>query len=186
MGWIEILRRGVPCSTEVCYPFVRKHGRHRAVKRREFMTLLGGTAVAWPIAARAQQPAMSRIGVVMPFKESDPVGQSLVAAFRQELQKLGWTQGRNIAIDVRYAIDDRNQVRALAVELMGLRPDLMVANSNFVTTILQSEVRTVPLLFIGVGDPIGSGLVRTSRGRPAISPASSLTNLPWGANGWRH
>src|SRR3954471_3603490 len=106
--------------------------------------LLGGTAVAWPIAARAQHPAMSRIGVVMPFKESDPVGQSLVAAFRQELQKLGWTQGRNIAIDIRYATNDRNQVRALAVELMGLRPDLVVANSNFVTTILQAEVRTVP------------------------------------------
>src|SRR4051794_31634391 len=88
--------------------------------------------------------AMSRIGVVMAFKESDPVAQSLVAAFRQELQKLGWTQGRNIAIDVRYAAD-RNQVRALALELMGLKPDLMVANSNFVTAILQAEVRTVPL-----------------------------------------
>src|SRR3954471_1799415 len=102
--------------------------------------LLGGTAVAWPIAARAQHPAMSRIGVVMPFKESDPVGQSLVTAFRQELQKLGWTQGRNIAVDVRYAMNDRdrNQVRAQALELMSLRPDLMVANSNFVTAILQA------------------------------------------------
>ena len=102
-----------------------------SVRRCQFITLLGGTTVAWPIAARAQQPAMSRIGVVLPFKESDPVALSLVAAFRQELHKLGWTQGRNIAIDVRYAIDDRNQVRALAVELMGLRPDLMVANSNW-------------------------------------------------------
>jgi putative tryptophan/tyrosine transport system substrate-binding protein len=89
------------------------------VKRRNFITLLGGAAVAWPVAARAQQPAMSRIGVVMPFKESDPVGQSLVAAFRQELQKLGWTQGRNIEIDVRYALNDRNRVRALAVESAG-------------------------------------------------------------------
>ena len=135
------------------------------MRRREFITLLGGAVVVGPVLARAQQPAMSRIGVVMPFKESDPVGQSLVAAFRQELQKLGWTQGRNIAIDVRYATGDRNQVRALAVELMGLKPDLMVANSNFVTAILQAEVRTVPLLFIGVGDPIGSGLV-TNFGRP--------------------
>ena len=77
------------------------------MRRREFITLLGGAVVVGPLPARAQQPAMSRIGVVMPFKESDPVGQSLVAAFRQELQKLGWTQGRNIAVDVRYAIDDR-------------------------------------------------------------------------------
>jgi putative tryptophan/tyrosine transport system substrate-binding protein len=78
-----------------------------------YPTLTGGAAGAasslWPLAASAQQPAMSRIGVVMAFKESDPVAQSLVAAFRQELQKLGWTQGRNIAIDVRYATDDRNQ-----------------------------------------------------------------------------
>src|SRR3954454_23378955 len=108
---------------------------------------------------------MSRIGVVMAFKESDPVAQSLVAAFRQELQKLGWTQGRNIAIDVRYATDDREQIRALAVELMGLKPDLMVSNANLVTAILQAEVRTVPLLFIGVGDPIGSGFV-TNLARP--------------------
>ena len=137
------------------------------MRRREFLT--GGAAGAasslWPLAASAQQPAMSRIGVVMAFKESDPAAQSLVAAFRQELQKLGWTQGRNIAIDVRYATDDRNQVRALAVELMGLKPDLMVANANFVTTILQAEVRTVPLLFIGVTDPIGSGFV-TNFARP--------------------
>ncbi len=134
------------------------------MKRREFITLLGAAA-AWPVAARAQLPTTSRIGVVMGFKESDPVAQALVAAFRQELQKLGWTQGRNITIDVRYATDDRNQIRALAVELMGLKPDLMVANSNLVTAILQAEVRTVPLLFIGVGDPIGSGFV-TNFARP--------------------
>ena len=153
------------------------------MRRREFITLLGGTAVAWPIAARAQQPAMSRIGVVMPFKESDPVGQSLVAAFRQELQKLGWTQGRNIAIDVRYAIDDRNQTRALAVELMGLKPDLMVANSNFVTAILQAEVRTVPLLFIGVGDPIGAGFV-TNFARPTGNVTGFATNEPSMGSKW--
>src|SRR5262245_58605161 len=95
----------------------------------------------------------------MAFKESDPVAQPIVGALRQVLPKLGWTQGRNIAIAVRDATDDRNQVRALAVALMGLKPDLMVANSNFVTAILKAEVRTVPLLFIGVGDPIGSGFV---------------------------
>jgi len=135
------------------------------MRRREFLGIVGAAAASWPLAARAQRLTTSRIGVVLPFKENDPVGRSFVAAFRQELQKLGWTQGRNIAIDVRYAAADSNRIRALAVELMGLKPDLMVAASNRVTTILQAEVRTVPLLFIGVGDPIGSGFV-TNLARP--------------------
>ena len=128
------------------------------MRRREFIKTLGGAAAATalPRSARAQQSAMSRIGVVMGLKEGDPVAQALVAAFRQGLEKLGWTQGRNIAIDVRYATDDREQIRALAVELMGLRPDLMVSNSNLVTATLLAEVRTVPLLFIGV--PIQSAV----------------------------
>ena len=153
------------------------------MKRRQFIAIAGGAAITWPLAARAQQPVMPRIGVVMGFKESDPVAQSLVAAFRQELQKLGWTQGRNIAIDVRYATDDRNQVRALAVELMGLKPDLMVANSNFVTATLQAEVRTVPLLFIGVGDPIGSGFV-TNFARPTGNVTGFATNEPSMGSKW--
>jgi putative ABC transport system substrate-binding protein len=135
------------------------------MNRREFITLVGGAAAAWPLAARAQQPGMSRIGVVMAYKESDPEGQAQVGAFRQELQKLGWTEGRNITADVRFATDDPNQIRALAVELMGLKPDLMVANSNLVTAILQAEVRTVPLLFISVGQPIENGFV-TNIARP--------------------
>jgi putative ABC transport system substrate-binding protein len=134
------------------------------VERRKFISILGGAA-AWPLAARAQQRAKSRIGVVMGLKESDPVAQTLVAALQQGLQKLGWTQGRDIAIDVRYATDDREQIRALALELMGLKPDLMISNSNLVTATLQAEVRTVPLLFIGVTDPIGSGFV-TDFARP--------------------
>jgi putative ABC transport system substrate-binding protein len=135
------------------------------MRRRELIKVIAGAAMAVPLAARAQQQAMSRIGVVIGLKESDPVSQTLVAALRQELQKLGWTQGRNLAIDVRFATDDREQIRALALELMGLKPDLMVSNSNLVTAILQAEVRTVPLLFIGVTDPIGSGFV-TDFARP--------------------
>jgi ABC-type uncharacterized transport system substrate-binding protein len=137
------------------------------VRRREFIKRIGvaAAAAAWPVAVRAQQRATSRIGMVMGLKESDPVAQALVAAFRQELQKLGWTQGSNIAIDVRFATDNREQIRDLAVELMGLKPDLMVSNSNLVTATLQAEVRTVPLLFIGATDPIGSGFV-TNFARP--------------------
>lgn len=121
--------------------------------------------------------------MVMPFKESDPVAQSLVAAFRQELQKLGWTEGRNIALDVRYAVDDRNQIRAFAQELMGLKPDMMVANSNLVATILKAEVQTVPLLFIGVGDPVGSGLV-TNFARPTGNATGFATNEPSMGSKW--
>jgi putative ABC transport system substrate-binding protein len=134
------------------------------MQRRDFITFVGG-AVALPLVARAQQRAISRVGVVMGLKQNDPVAQAQIAAFQQELQKLGWTQGSNITIDVRYATDDRNQIRAFAVELMSLKPDLMVAHTNLVTEVLQSEVRTVPLVFIGVADPIGSGFV-TNFSRP--------------------
>ncbi len=155
------------------------------MRRRELLTGGAASAVAslWPLAAGAQRPAMSRIGMVMAFKESDPVAQSLVAAFRQQMQKLGWTQGRNIAIDIRYAIDDRDQIRALAGELMRQKPDLMVANSNLVATTLQAEVRTVPLLFIGVGDPIGSGLV-TNFARPTDNVTGFATNEPSMGSKW--
>src|SRR5260370_22258473 len=152
------------------------------MRRRVLLASMVAGALS-PGNASAQQPVMSRIGVVMGFKESDPVAQSLVAAFRQELQKLGWTQGRNIAIAVGYATDDRNQVGALAVELMGLKPGLMVANSNFVTAILQAEVRTVPLLFIGVGDPIGSGFV-TNFARATGNVTGCATNEPSMGSKW--
>jgi putative ABC transport system substrate-binding protein len=134
------------------------------LKRREVITLLGGAAassLSWPLAARAQPMArMRRIGVVMAYAESDPNGQIQVAAFRQQLEKLGWIEGNNIRIDFRYAADDPARIRALAVELLGLGADLMVSNSNFVTTILQSEVRSIPLVFVSVSDPIGSGFVK--------------------------
>src|SRR5215831_18223566 len=119
------------------------------MKRREFITLLGSAAAAWPVAARAQQAdRLRRVGVVMAYTEKDPNGQLQVAGFRQQLQKLGWTEGRNIQIDFRYAADNPTHIRELAIELLGLGPDLMVSNSNVVTTILQSEVRSTPLLFI--------------------------------------
>jgi putative ABC transport system substrate-binding protein len=109
---------------------------------------------------------MRRIGVVMAYVESDPNGQLQVRAFREQLQKLGWNEGSNIQFDFRYAADDPGRIRAVAVELLGLRPDVMVSNSNLVTAILQSEVRFVPLVFISVSDPIGSGFV-TDLARPA-------------------
>jgi ABC-type uncharacterized transport system substrate-binding protein len=136
------------------------------MRRRDFIELFGAAAATWPLAVRAQTPKrMHRVGVVMGYAEQDPNGQLQVAAFRQQLQKFGWVEGSNLTIDFRYAADDPDRIRALARELLGLRPDVMVSNSNLVTTILQSEVRTIPLVFISVSDPIGSGFV-TDLARP--------------------
>jgi len=136
------------------------------MKRREFITVLGGAAAAWPLPARAQQlERKRRVGVVMAYAESDPNGKLQVAALRERLQKLGWVERNNIIIDFRFAADDPKRIRALAKELLALGPDVMVANSNVVTTILQSEVRTIPLVFISVSDPMGSGFV-TDLARP--------------------
>src|ERR1035438_69237 len=104
------------------------------MRRRAFITLLGGAAATWPLAVLAQQgERIRRIGVVMAYGESDPNGQAQVVAFRQQLRKLGWIDGRNIRIDFRYAADDAARIRALAMELLALGPDLIVSNSNFVT-----------------------------------------------------
>jgi len=127
------------------------------MRRREFITLLGGAA-AWPLTARAQ-PRVRGIGVIMAYAESDQDGQMQVAAFRDHLQKLGWREGSNLRIDLRFGAGDPVRIRELARELLNLGPDLIVSNSNLVTTILQSEVRTLPLVFVSVSDPIGSGFV---------------------------
>jgi len=135
------------------------------MKRREFIAVLGSVALG-PVAGRAQTPTrVRRVGVVMGYTERDPNGQLQVTAFRQQLQKLGWLEGGNLIIDFRFAADDPDRIRRLAIELLGLGPNVMVSNSNLVTTILQSEVRTIPLVFISVSDPIGSGFV-TDLARP--------------------
>ena len=131
------------------------------MRRREFISLLCGAAVAWPVAAGAQQQRerARRIGVVMGYPETNPNAQLQVTAFRKQLQKLGWIEGDNFRIDLRYGADDPKRIRAMAIELLGMKPDLMVSNSNLVTAILKSEVRDIPLVFISVSDPIGSGFV---------------------------
>jgi putative tryptophan/tyrosine transport system substrate-binding protein len=131
------------------------------MRRRDFVNLLGSSAMTLPFAAQAQQlEHVRRIGVVMAYAEDDPNGQLQIAAFRQQLEKLGWVEGSNIRIHFRYAADDATRIRALALELLGLKPDLMVSNSNFVTTIFQSEVRSIPVVFVSVSDPVGSGFVK--------------------------
>jgi putative ABC transport system substrate-binding protein len=128
--------------------------------RRAFITLLGGAAAAWPLAARAQQSEqVRRVGVLMGYPESDASAQAQVATLRQEMRKLGWEEGRNIRIDVRFPAADAGRARAMLMELMSLTPDVLVSNTNLVTAVVQEEVRTIPIVFIFVGDPVGSGFV---------------------------
>jgi putative ABC transport system substrate-binding protein len=129
------------------------------IRRREFMTFLGGAA-AWPIAARAQQrERMRRIGVLLPGNENDPVRKTSVPAFTQELADLGWTEGRNVRMDFRWAGDDINRSRALAQELVGLQPDIIATSGTRATVAVQRETRTIPIVFGIVADPVASGLV---------------------------
>ena len=131
------------------------------MRRREFITLLGGAAVAWPLAARAQQPdRVRRIGVLMGYAESDLEGQAYVAAFREGLQKLGWTEGRNIRIDTRWAAPaDAESMQRFAKELVALQPDLILSHTTPTTAALLQQTRTIPIIFATVADPVGSGFV---------------------------
>src|SRR6516225_3232469 len=128
------------------------------MKRRQFITLLGGAA-AWPLAARAQQAErVRRIGVLTAFAEDDPEIRARLAAFRQGLEKRGWSEARNVRIDYRFAPAGA-QMQVLAKELVALQPDVILANSTPVTAALQRESRTIPIVFAIVADPIGSGFV---------------------------
>src|SRR5439155_20905156 len=130
------------------------------MRRREFITLLGGAATAWPLAARAQQDGrMRRIGVLMVGDENDPVYKSRVSAFTQALADLGWIDGRNVRMDVRWAGGDINRTRAFAQELVALQPDIILANSTPATLALQRETWTIPIVFAGVADPVATGIL---------------------------
>ena len=130
------------------------------IGRRELLAALGGAAAAWPLAARAQQPdRIRRVGVLMPLAENDPDAQGNVTAFREALQKLGWTDGRNLRIDYRWGGADSERVRTYATELVGLKPDVMLAASALALQPLQQETRSIPIVFTQISDPLGSGLV---------------------------
>jgi putative tryptophan/tyrosine transport system substrate-binding protein len=129
------------------------------MKRRDFITLLGG-AVAWPLAAHAQQPErMRRIGVLIPYAADDPEGQARIAAFLQGLQQLGWTEGRNVRIDYRWSAGDADRARRYAAELVALAPDVILASGTSTVGPLLQATRTVPIVFPVIGDPVGAGFV---------------------------
>jgi putative ABC transport system substrate-binding protein len=142
------------------------------LRRRQFITLLGGAAAAWPVMARAQAERMRRVGLLMGYPEGDVEGQASAAAFERRLQELGWTEGRNIQIDIRWAGADANKARTLAKELVTITPDVIVPSTNLVTAILQQETLTIPIVFVLVGDPVGSGFVATM-----ARPGGNLTGF---------
>jgi putative ABC transport system substrate-binding protein len=131
------------------------------LKRRDFITLLGDAAVAWPFAAWAQQgDRVRRIGVLIGRDENDPLTKSDVSAFTQALAGLGWTDGRNVRMDLRWGGGDMNRIRALAQELVGLQPDIIVTDNTTPGTVaVQRETRTIPIVFANATDPVASGLV---------------------------
>jgi putative ABC transport system substrate-binding protein len=127
------------------------------IHRRQFITLLGGAA-AWPLAAQAQQrDRVRRIGVLR--NENAPVATPLRSVFTQPLRDLGWADGRNVRVDVRWGGADANRIRAVAQELVGLQPDIILTTSTAATVALQRETRTIPIVFVNVSDPVASGLV---------------------------
>jgi len=134
--------------------------------RREFVAGLGGAMVAWPLAARAQQGRLRCIGWLMPGDENDPVRKTYVSVLTRALADLGWTEARNVRMDLRWYGDDINRIRALAQELVAQKPDIILTNGTPASAALQRETGTIPIVFVNVGEPVASGIV-ARLGRPS-------------------
>ena len=134
----------------------------RHTKRREFITLLGGAAAAWPLAARAQQPQPTRrIGMLLNQAAGDQDTRAWIGAFRQQLEALGWSEPRNLRIDIRFAAGELDRVRDYAANLVNSRADVLFAESTPMIAVLQQKTRTIPIVFVGGSNPVGSGFVRS-------------------------
>ena len=155
------------------------------MRRRDFITGMAGTAATWPLAARAQQAErVRRIGALMGYPEDDRKGQAFVAAFRDELQKLGWTEGRNIRIDTRWVTPDDAEARQqFAKELVALQPDLILSHGTPNTATLLQQTRAIPIVFAAVSDPVGSGFV-ASFPRPGGNVTGFANMEPTMAGKW--
>jgi putative ABC transport system substrate-binding protein len=152
------------------------------MRRREFFTLLGGAAVAWPLTGRAQQPNHKRrVGVLLNLAADDPETRRRLAAFLQELQKLGWSEGRNLQIDYRWSLGEIDRIRKNATELVALAPDVILAHGSTIVGPLQRETRTVPIVFVSVADPIAGGFIE-SLARPGGN-ATGFTSSDYGMGG---
>jgi putative tryptophan/tyrosine transport system substrate-binding protein len=143
------------------------------MKRREFITLLGCSAAAWPLGARAQQgERVRRIGLLSLYAEDDAEGPRYIAKFLQALQQLGWMDGRNVQIDYRWAGADRDRFQRYATELVGLKPDLIVGQSTPAVAALLRATRAIPIVFVNVSDPVGSGFIEN-----LPRPGSNITGF---------
>src|SRR5580704_18577067 len=132
------------------------------MRRREFVQLAAGTAMAWPLAGHAQQPEHTRrIGVLIAFPENDPFAQAIVTAFAQALGRFGWVEGKNIRIDYRFAAGDPTLFKTYAAELVGLMPDAILASSTPAVSALRQRTRTIPVVSAIVVDPVGRGFVQS-------------------------
>ena len=130
------------------------------MKRREFITLVGATAATWPLAARAQQSnEIKRIGVLLPYAQDDPEASLRFTTLREELLKLGWTEGRNVRFEQRRSGSDAEAISKFAREVVDLRPDVILTDTTPMTAAVLHETRTIPIVFVQVGDPVGSGFV---------------------------
>jgi ABC-type uncharacterized transport system substrate-binding protein len=151
------------------------------MRRREFISLVGGAAAAWPFAARAQQAErMRRIGVLMGFGADDLEGRNRLTAFLQALQQFGWTDGRTVRIDIRWGGPNADDIRKLAAELVKLAPDVILTSSSVVTSAMLQATRTIPIVFTIVIDPVGAAMSTQSgeeRARGLINRAAGLTRL---------
>jgi len=154
------------------------------LKRREFITLLGGAAVTWALTARAQQgERMRRIGVLMPESENDADYEAYMAAFRQGLQQLGWMEGRNIQINSRWGAHDIESTQRFAKELVAQQPDLILTSGTPVMASLLQQTRTIPIVFAQIADPVGSGFV-ASFAHPGGNVTGFISNDPTMAGKW--
>jgi putative tryptophan/tyrosine transport system substrate-binding protein len=152
------------------------------MRRRDFLTLVGGAAAAWPLSARAQQPATQRrIGVLTNFAADDPEWKARLGAFLQGLQQLGWTDGRNMRIDTRETLGDPDRTRRYAAELVALAPDLILTTGSAALAPLLHATRTVPIVFTIVADPVGAGFVE-SLARPGGN-ATGFLAFEYGISG---
>jgi putative ABC transport system substrate-binding protein len=143
------------------------------MKRREFITLLGGAAAAWPLVARAQQAErMRRVGVMISLAENDPEAQARADALRQGLEVLGWKDGNNIRIEYRWAVSDSARARIAAKELLSLAPDLLVPASTPMLAAVRQETSSVPIVFVNISDPVGSGFVDS-----LVRPGGNVTGF---------
>src|SRR5262245_50694920 len=156
------------------------------MRRRVFIKLLGGAAVAWPLAARAQQAErMRRIGVlVASYAETDREGQARVAAFLDTFRRLGWSDGRNVRIDLRGGAGDAGRSKVFAAELVRSAPDVIVVASSPALAELQRLTHTIPIVFAQVSSPWAAVLSPALRGRAAISPVFRTSSRRWAASGW--